>query len=629
MDKMSRSIVNVLKFPPGQRVEVSSRGHLLGRFILVVLTLYGLAMVVPDFYRLVRPLGSFGLTADNDGLIFDVRGQFGEMSDSPAWQAGLRAGARIDLRAMRCVPVDTNVCATILAVRGGQQLVLPGRTAELKLADGSGTAKQVILVARQRPSNWLLDLITFLDQIAGVLVVLGSAWLVWTRPGPMTWGFFVYAMQFNPGQDFEFYARLQRWPAALLAQQIADCLLQAVGYTGFVLFALRVPNDRTEAPWRSVERALPALALGLCALTLPSVGSAFGHQTEMLTRAGLIIGFFISAFVVYILFARRKYLSPQDHQRMRWVIWGCLIGLPACIIAAISQGTSLASRLAGGFILPEDAIGLLYLVNGVLCLFVIEAIRRPRVVNVSIPLRRATVLGLIVSAPILLLHEQVNGIHEIIELPTWGWFIIAWLAVFLISRLHERAVRLLEGWFELGLRRSEERFAEIGKAVLGARSAVEIDKLLIDAPLRALKLASSAVFRQDGAEFRRKEDGIGWTSSMAAVIDCKSALLAGKSNGPPFEIDPDLVKDLAFPTGPKQPVIATPVCNQLRCFAIALYGSHFSGADIDGAERDLISKLAATAAVAYAQVEAQALRERIVALEREISLGSASAPRAR
>ena len=619
--------MGVLGLLPGQW-GADNRGRLLGRFILIALTIYGLAMVVPDFYRLVRPLGSFGLTADNDGLIFDVQGQFREISDSPAWQAGLRAGDRIDLRAMRCVPVDTNVCATILAVRGGQQLILPGRTAELKLAESSGHfAGRVVLVAQPTPSNWLRDLVTFLDQLAGVLVVVGAAWLVWTRPGRMTWGFFVYAMQFNPGQDFEFYARLQQWPTALLAQQIADCVLQAAGYAGFVLFALRVPNDHTEAPWRPLERALPWLAVGLCALMLLSMSSAFGHPTETLTRAGLIVGFFISAFVVYILLARRKYLSPQDHQRLRWVIWGCLIGLPACMIAEIAQVTSLPARLSGGLVLPEDAIGLLYLVNGVLCLFVIEAIRRPRVINVSIPLRRATVLGLIVSAPALFLHEQANGIFESIELPTWGWFIVAWIVVFLISRLHEHAVHFLEGWFELGLRRSEERFAEVSKLVLGAKSAVEIDQLLAGAPLHALKLASSAVFRQDGAEFRREEGGVGWTRSMAAAIDAKSPLLADKSNGPPFEIDPDLLREVAFPAGPRQPVLATPICNQLRCFAIAFYGSHDSGADLDSPERELIGKLAATAAVAYAKVEVDSLRERIAVLERELPRNSQPAAR--
>ena len=613
---------------PGQRVRAEKPRNRFERLALVVLVFYGLALIVPDFYRLVGPLGSFGLTANNDGLIFDVQGPFRDVADSPAWQSGVRAGDRIDLRRMRCIPVDTNICATILAVREGQQLVLPGRVATLTLAQSSGgPGRDVVLVARQRPSNWLLDLVTFLDQVAGVLFVLGAAWLVWTRPGAMTWGFFVYAIQFNPGQEFKVYAWLQQWPAALLAQQIANCLFQAAGYAGFILFALRVPNDRIEAAWRPLERALPVLAVFLGLLTLASLGSAFGFPTETLTRAGFFLGFSISFLVLCILLARRKGLSPQDYQRMRWVIWGCLIGLPPLMLAEIAQVTSLPLALPGGFALPEDAIGLLYLINGVLCIFVVEAIRRPRVINVSIPLRRATVLGLILSAPALFLHEQVNGIHEIIHLPTWAWIVVASLSVFLISRLHEHSVNLAEGWFDHGRRGAEERFGEIGKAILRARSAVEIDQLLIDGPVRALSLASAALFRQDGAMFRRRDGGVGWTSSMAATIDPSDPLLAGKSNGPPFEIDSDLLSETAFPSGPQEPVIAAPISNPLRCFAIALYGAHDSGAAIRSADRDMIAKLAATAAVAYAQGEADALRERIAAVERELALNSTAAPR--
>ena len=88
-----------------------------------------------------------------------------------------------------------------------------------------------------------------------------------------------------------------------------------------------------------------------------------------------------------------------------------------------------------------------------------------------------------------------------------------------------------------------------------------------------------------------------------------------------------MLNDVAFPTGPQQPVIATPVGNELRCFAIALYGSHASGADLDDPERGLIAKLAATAAVAYAQMEIELLRERIAMLERGLSPNSQSAAR--
>ena len=48
-----------------------------------------LAMILPDFTRIVLPLGSFGLTTNADGLIYDVQGPFAAEEESPAWRAGL------------------------------------------------------------------------------------------------------------------------------------------------------------------------------------------------------------------------------------------------------------------------------------------------------------------------------------------------------------------------------------------------------------------------------------------------------------------------------------------------------------------------------------------------------------
>ena len=44
-----------------------------GRVLLALLTVYALAMIAPDFVRLARPLGSFGLATNADGL--DLRRQ--------------------------------------------------------------------------------------------------------------------------------------------------------------------------------------------------------------------------------------------------------------------------------------------------------------------------------------------------------------------------------------------------------------------------------------------------------------------------------------------------------------------------------------------------------------------------
>src|SRR4029450_10532149 len=97
--------------------------HIVARALLVALTFWALAMIIPDFYRLYQPLGSFGFYANNDGIITDVQGPFHKQTDSPAFQAGLRVGDRLDLEHMRCSPINTLRCASAMAALGGFRLV--------------------------------------------------------------------------------------------------------------------------------------------------------------------------------------------------------------------------------------------------------------------------------------------------------------------------------------------------------------------------------------------------------------------------------------------------------------------------------------------------------------------------
>ena len=65
------------------------------RILVILLALWGLAMIVPDLVRVVQPLGSFGFYANNDGLIYNVSGPFADEQSSPAWQVGIRVGDRL------------------------------------------------------------------------------------------------------------------------------------------------------------------------------------------------------------------------------------------------------------------------------------------------------------------------------------------------------------------------------------------------------------------------------------------------------------------------------------------------------------------------------------------------------
>jgi hypothetical protein len=60
---------------------------------------------------------------------------------------------------------------------------MPRREATLLVkAAGDRPDRELKLVAEPRPRTLALEAVTLLDQIAGVLVVLGAAYLVWIRP---------------------------------------------------------------------------------------------------------------------------------------------------------------------------------------------------------------------------------------------------------------------------------------------------------------------------------------------------------------------------------------------------------------------------------------------------------------
>src|SRR5215468_8547805 len=175
--------------------EMRSHRHVVGRVLLVALTFWALAMIIPDFYRVYQPLGSFGFYANNDGIITDIQGPFRDQTDSPAFQAGLRVGDRLDLAQMRCIPIRTLRCASAMAALGGFRLVANQQHAELVMAAAPGRpAREVDIIANQRPYNGWVLAVLLLDQVAAILVILAAAWLVWTRPGFMTWGFFLYVI---------------------------------------------------------------------------------------------------------------------------------------------------------------------------------------------------------------------------------------------------------------------------------------------------------------------------------------------------------------------------------------------------------------------------------------------------
>ena len=594
--------------------------QIAGRVLLVALAFWALAMVVPDFYRLYQPLGSFGFYANNDGVITDIQGPFLNQTASPAFRAGLRVGDRLDLAQMRCIPIRTLRCASAMAALGGFRLVANQQRAELVMATAPGRpARELNIVAEQRPYNGWVLAVLLLDQIAAMLVILAAAWLVWTRPGIMTWGFFLYVIWFNPGQSAQYYALLQLYsPIALLMQNIVGAIAQGIGSAGFIWFALRAPNDETTSRWRPVELILPFIAIVLAVLLTLSYANLLGYPTEAVTRVGVMSGIVVAACAFLILLARQEELPPQDYQRLRWVIWGCLIGLPALVFADAGTTTTLLNILWPGYSPPEQFWGLLYLVNGVLCLLVSEAVRRPYVVRVSIPLRRVTILGLLLSLPVLFLHETFDHLSEAVSksvtLPAWAWLALAAAIIFLISKVHDSAAHYLDWLFNRSVAKAGER---LGDAVLKAENYGEVEVQIVQGVRSALGLTSASIFREQDRTFRRTCADQSWDNA-ARILDPRDPILERARGHRPYDVSDDAAARNDLPGGLMRPILAVPVGDRLRCLGLALYGPHATGNALSHDERSMLAELADKAASVFMKVNDEQLRSRISALETEL-----------
>lgn len=107
---------------------------------------------------------------------------------------------------------------------------------------------------------------------------------------------------------------------------------------------------------------------------------------------------------------------------------------------------------------------------------------------------------------------------------------------------------------------------------------------------------------------------------MQRTLRKDDPLLAPASQGEPFSLTERVEAGLDLPSGLSRPVLGVPIVNPVRCFAVALYGPHTSGTDLDAYERAVLGRLAREAAAIYAELETKKLRKKVRLLEQEISV---------
>ncbi|MBV9741693.1 MAG: hypothetical protein JOZ30_18775, partial [Hyphomicrobiales bacterium] len=74
--------------------------------------------------------------------------------------------------------------------------------------------------------------------------------------------------------------------------------------------------------------------------------------------------------------------------------------------------------------------------------------------------------------------------------------------------------------------------------------------------------------------------------------------------------------------GLARPVLGIPIGDRFRCLAIAFYGAHATGDDLNHDERAMLARLAPQAASVLAKLEHDRLCRRIAALETALDLAT-------
>jgi hypothetical protein len=598
------------------------------RLLLIALTLWALAMIVPGFQRVFDSLGSFGLSVDNDGVVTDTIAPFQSPAESPAARAGIIPGDRIDLKEMRCLPPNTPQCADLVTILGGLaglQGALTGRQITLTILPKSGgPAKEVALQSVPASLSFIERVVQFADTIAGIVVICIGFWLVWTRPGWMTWGLFLYIIWINPGQTVTYYALIQRWPLAVLTQELAESLAQGAAFAGLLIFTLRLPEDQIEPRWRKAQWAAPLTGAAITVLNLLAFSNLFGFHTERIAEISFLAGYAIDAAALLILLERRRHMPPLEEQRIRWVIWGCAIGLPTFLLAELCQSSDLISHLVG-FPIPQAVIGLIYLPSGVLTYLASQAVWQRRVVSVSVPLRRGTILAtlsLAVGIPISQLHEKLAGVQEHLRLPTWILVVVVAPGfLYLLHRLHELFVEIADHLFNRQFHAAREQMKKASEAIEHAESLSAIDRLLVAKAVEAMSLSSGAIFREEQSTYRRTHDEKGWNDAMKKELHPQSDAPALRclEAGEPIRLKHDDWQSPELPTGLEAPCLSVPVESEIpEATAVALFGPHESGNDLDDDEIEMLQKLATRAAAGYERVVTKMLRQEVAKLKSQL-----------
>jgi hypothetical protein len=320
-----------------------------------------------------------------------------------------------------------------------------------------------------------------------------------------TWGFFFYSLWYNSGQYFFWYANLS--DAWLCVFNFIQAILEALGLTGILLFALYFPRSRAEGWRRAAARSLPVIFVGLFAVRIWAFGNyywAIPTQTAYYLWYALTIAALVAIFV---LLGHSYRVQVEYRPQIKMVLLGATVGL-ACWTFADTYETIGVPDWPD----LENCVDFIYGLSFFLPLSIFYAIRRFRAMDVRFAIRRGMVfaiVGLVVAVMFAVLHPVAEKFLalEFRELEQKWWLpmgmALSLAVVFIEARSHRFSHHFIDRllfpkWHETaGHLRQVARELVHGDLV---RHEDDVAAAILDLSVEKLGLKCGAIYKRVGRD---------------------------------------------------------------------------------------------------------------------------------
>jgi hypothetical protein len=447
------------------------------------------------------------------------------------------------------------------------------------------------------------DFLTFfLRLIVYTAIVALGTWLALLRPGLMGLAFFATCVSLAAptGLAALTFVEILQHGAPLDVFWNTSMAFQ-LAVIALPIFLLRFPND-TSPGWRR-----PMLIFALWAVPpLFLLSFLFIHYDYL---ADIKIPVFLVSFGI----AAAMYTQTRgaDRKRLQWAIAGIIAGIVAAVItdaATYFPAVENGARSMSMSILDESAtrnviINVATLLYTMMPICLIYAIVRHRVIDVRFITSRAIILGILLTVLVVVFVVLDWIFTDYVSQSLWR-IAIGMAVAFGLGWMGRKSASHLVSWVDGTFFRTRyaamTELRELRFALERETRSEEIQRIVIFAAAEALKLGSAALFvpAPDGGFIR--QTAVGWTAGTAWHLFRDDPIVRDAAQrSKPFSLQGVGWNDVRVPRGTGEPALAVPLTWRRKLVALAVYGAHTSGAEIDPDEARLLREICAAAAFAY------------------------------